>query len=99
MRKVMTCGSLHSLTRNREQRLCTCVAGRVDDVELEEPALGAGVRYAGDLGQNGDSAFFLQLVAIHQALADPVARAERVSLVEHGVDERGLAVVNVRDNG
>jgi hypothetical protein len=75
------------------------VARRVDDVELEETALGANVGYARDFGQNGDSAFLFKVVAVHQALADSVAGAERVALVQHGVDERGLAVVYVRDDG
>jgi hypothetical protein len=75
------------------------VAGRVYDVELEEAALGANVGYARDFGQNGDAAFFFKVVAVHQALADSVAGAERVALVQHGVDQRGLAVVHVRDDG
>jgi hypothetical protein len=75
------------------------MAGCVDDVELQESALRARVRNARDFGQDGDSALLLQLVAVHQALADAVARTERVALVEHGIDECGLAVVDVRDDG
>ena len=75
------------------------MAGRVDDVELEQPALGTGVGYTRNLGQNGNTALFLQVVAVHKALGDTVTGTERVALVQHGVDERGLAVVYVRDDG
>jgi hypothetical protein len=75
------------------------VAGRVDDVELEQPALGTGVGYTRNLGQNGNTALFLQVVAVHKALGDTVTGTERVALVQHGVDERGLAVVDVGDDG
>jgi hypothetical protein len=77
----------------------TCVPRRVDDVELQQPALGAGVGYTRDLRQYGNTALLLKIVAVHQTLADAVPGAERVALVQHGVDERRLAVIDVGDDG
>ncbi len=70
------------------------VAGRVDDVDLD-----AVVADAGGLGQDGDAALALQVVGVHDAVADVLVGAENAALVEHGVDQRGLAVVDVRDDG
>ena len=69
------------------------VAGRVDDVDL-----GAVKAHAGDLGENGDAALAFQIVRIHDALGDLFVGAENAALAEHGVDQRGLAVVDVRND-
>ena len=70
------------------------VAGRIDDVDLD-----AVVADAGGLGENGDAALALQVVRVHDALGDFFVGAENAALPEHGVDQRGLAVVDVRDDG
>ena len=70
------------------------VAGRVDDVDLHVVIKDGGV-----LGQNGDAALALQFVGIHHALDVVLVGAERAALLQHGVDQRGLAVVDVRDDG
>ena len=70
------------------------VAGRVDDVDF-----GAVKTHAGDLGENGDAALALQIVGIHHAFGDFFVGAENAALPEHGVDQRGLAVVDVRNDG
>ena len=53
----------------------------------------------GVLRENGDAALALELVAVHRALGDALVRAERAALVQHRVDERGLAVIDVGDDG
>ncbi len=51
------------------------------------------------LRENRDAALFFKVVGIHNALDDGFIGAERAGLAQHGVDQRGLAVVNVRDDG
>ena len=70
------------------------VAGRVDDVDLH-----AVVVHAGGLGENGDAALSLQLVGVHHALHRMLVGAEQAALREHGVHQRGFAVIDVRDDG
>src|SRR6185437_1909467 len=70
------------------------VAGGVDDVDLGVLVMDRRV-----LGQDGDAALFLELVRVHDALDDGLIAAEGAGLAEHGVDEGGLAVVDVSDDG
>ena len=53
----------------------------------------------GVLGQDGDAALALEVVAVHRALGDALVGAERAALVQQRVDQRGLAVVDVGDDG
>ena len=69
------------------------VTRRVDDVDE-----GVAVVDGGVLGEDGDAALALQVRVVHRTLGDPLVRAEDAALVEHGVDERRLAVVDVRDD-
>src|SRR5580693_7184520 len=70
------------------------VAGGVDDID-------AGVLpdQRGRLGQDGDAPFALQIVGIERALGHPLVLAERAGLLQQAVDQGGLAVVDVGDNG
>src|SRR5271157_4645229 len=70
------------------------VAGRIDDVDLD-----AVVTDAGDLGEDGDAALAFQFVGIHDAFHVLLVLAEDAALVEHGVHQRGLAMVHVGDDG
>ena len=70
------------------------MAGRVDDVDLD-----AVIAHAGGLGQNGDAALALQFVGIHHALDIVLVFAEDAALIQHGVHQRGLAVIDVRNDG
>ena len=70
------------------------VARRVDDVDLVALVLEGGV-----LGKNGDAALPFQVVGVHHPLADVLVVAEHARLPEHGVDQRGLAVVDMGDDG
>ena len=70
------------------------VAGRVDDVDAH---VLPGDR--GGLGHDGDAALFFEIVGIHHALGDALVFAEGARLLEQAVDERGLAMVDVGDDG
>ena len=70
------------------------VAGGVDDVDLGVLVVDRRV-----LGQDGDAAFLFELVRVHDALDDGLVAAEGAGLAEHGIDQGGLAVVDVGDDG
>ena len=70
------------------------VAGRVDDVDARAAVLDRAV-----LGEDGDAALALDVVAVHDPLADVLVRGERAGLLQQAVDQRGLAVVDVGDDG
>ena len=53
----------------------------------------------GVLGQNGDATLFFQIVAVHHPFDDMLVRGEGAGLLQQLVHQRGLAVVNVGDNG
>ena len=53
---------------------------------------------AGALGEDGDPALFLEVVRIHRPLLDALVVAEGARLAEELVDERRLAVIDVRDD-
>jgi small GTP-binding protein len=69
------------------------VPGRVDDVQL--PAADPDRRV---LGQDRDPLLALEVHRVHHALGDLLVLAERAGLPEQRVDERRLAVVDVRDD-
>ena len=70
------------------------VARRVDDVEPD-----AGVVDRRLLGEDRDALLALEVARIHDAVDDGLVRAEGAGLAQHRVDQRGLAVVDVRDDG
>ena len=70
------------------------VAGGVDDVDLY-----ARVGDGGVLGQDGDAALALQIVGVEDQAARGGGVAEDVRLLEQPIDEGGLAVVDVGDDG
>ena len=70
------------------------VAGRVDDVDAVVLPLHSRV-----LGQDGNAAFAFQVIGIHDAFDVFAAVSERAGLAQQLVDEGGLAVVDVRDDG
>ena len=70
------------------------VARGVDDVDLNT-LVGAGAV----LCQNSDAALTLDIAAVHHALGHGLIVAESAALTQHGIHQRGLAVVNVSDNG
>ena len=70
------------------------MARGVDDIDLD-----ALVVYRGVLSQNGNAALTLDVAGVHDALLYHLIFAESTSLLEHLVNQSGLAVVNVRDDG
>ena len=69
------------------------VPGRVDDVDLRVAELDRRV-----LGEDRDPLLALEVGRVHDPLADVLVLPERAGLPEHRVDERRLAVVDVRDD-
>ena len=51
------------------------------------------------LRQDGDAALALEVVGIQRALGDALVVAKRARLLQQPVDQRGLAVVDVGDDG
>ena len=74
------------------------VARRVDDVDARR-ILALTPFDRGALRQDGDPAFLFEVVRIHRALLDALVVAERPRLAEQLVDEGGLAMIDVRDDG
>jgi hypothetical protein len=67
--------------------------GRVDDVDAD-----ALPRDGRVLREDRDAAFALERKRVHHAVGDLLVRAEDTRLAQHGVDERRLSVVDVRDD-
>ena len=70
------------------------MARGIDDVDL-----GVAVADGGVLGKDGDAALALKVVGVHDAVDDLLIFAVDAALLEHLVDQRGLAVVNVGNDG
>ena len=70
------------------------VAGRVHDVDLQ-----AAVANGRVLREDRDALLALQVHGVHDADVHVLVLAERPGLPEHGVHERGLAVVDVSHDG
>ena len=73
------------------------VARSVDHVNRDGLALGRRpvVGDSGVLGEDGDALFALQVTRVHHPVLKVVVLGKGVGLLEHGVDQGGLAVVNV----
>ena len=69
------------------------VAGRVDDIDEDVVVVDGRV-----LRQDRDAALALEVGVVHRALGDALVRAENAALVEQGIDERRLAVIDVGDD-
>jgi hypothetical protein len=69
------------------------VPRRVDDVELH-----VAVAHGSVLGEDRDPALALLVHRVHHAVGDLLVRAEHAGVAQHGVHERRLAVVDVRDD-
>jgi hypothetical protein len=70
------------------------VARGVDDVDLRFlPPNGSVLR------EDGDTALTLERVRVHDALGDDLVGLESSRLTQHLIDEGGLPMVDVRDDG
>ena len=80
------------------------VAGGVDDIDRDGSTIAvlgrmnAFVRHRRVLGENGDAFFALEVVRVHGALFEMSVLRKGVRLAEHGIDQGGLAVVDVGDD-
>jgi hypothetical protein len=70
------------------------VAGRIDDVDVRSAVLDRAV-----LGEDRDPSLALEVVAVHDALGHVLVRGERARLAQELVDQGGLAVVDMGDDG
>ena len=70
------------------------VAGGVDDVDA-----GLLPHQRSDLGEDGDATLAFEVARIHRPLLDPLVVAEGAGLTEQHVDESGLAMIDVGNNG
>ncbi len=74
------------------------VAGGIDDVDGELLAVSHGVIHGSVLGQDGDALFALQVHGVHDAGVHVLVLPEGTGLPQHGVNQGGLAVVDVGDD-
>ena len=70
------------------------VAGRIDDVDLD-----SAIPDRRRLGQDRDALLAFQGVGIHDQLAHVLVGGEDVGLLQEGIDQRGLAVIDVGNDG
>ena len=71
-----------------------CVSRRIDDVDFD-----AVVDDAGVLRPDGNAPLSFLVHGIHNALAHVIDLPMHVRLAKDGIDQRGLAVVYVGDDG
>ena len=69
------------------------VAGRVDHVDVDALVVEGGV-----LGVDRDAALALEVFRVHHALGGRVLRRQRAGLAQQAVEQRRLAVIDVRDD-
>ena len=74
------------------------VTGRVNDVDGDSRTIRQPVPYGGVLGEDGDAFFPLQVHRVQHPFLDSLTGTKRPGLPEHRVDQRRLAVVDVRDD-
>ncbi len=70
------------------------MAGGIDDVDVVILPLEGGV-----LGADGDALLALEVHGVHDALLDLLIGPEGARLAQELIDERGLAVIDVGDDG
>src|SRR5699024_5335828 len=75
------------------------VAGGVDDVDHRDRTVRVVPVHRGVLGQDGDALLPLQVAGVHHPVYRLGTFGEGAGLPEHRVDQGGLAVVDVGDDG
>ncbi len=77
------------------------VARGVDDVDDDRFVAGGGsvVEHRGVLREDRDPLLPLEVAGVHHAIGEVTVLVEHTGLPEHGVDQGGLAVVDVRNDG
>jgi hypothetical protein len=69
------------------------VARGIDQIDLDAPPFDGG-----SFGQNGDTAFTLLVVGIHDPLHQVLVRSKSSGLTQQFIHQGGFAMVDVRDN-
>ena len=69
------------------------MAGSVHNIDLRAPI---GKRRI--FRQDGDAALALQFVLVHHATRHILVLTEDAALMQHGIDQRGFSVINVRND-
>lgn len=75
------------------------VTGGVDDVDDRDTAVAVMLVNGGVLREDGDALLAFEVAGVHDAIDQFGALLECPRLAQHGVDESGLAVVDVCDDG
>ena len=70
------------------------MAGGVNDIDLHITPTHCCI-----LGHDRDALLALQVIGVHDAVNDLLILAIHASLLQHVIDEGGLAMVNVSDDG
>ena len=74
------------------------MAGGVDHVDDDLGAVGLTTMHRGVLRENGDALLAFEVSGVHHAVDELGTLTEHSGLAEHRVDQRGLAMVDVRDD-
>src|SRR5579883_2119940 len=85
--------ALHHLQHALDLAAEIRVAGRIDDVQLDVAVVDRRI-----LREDGDAALALERIRIHHASLDALPLTENAALTQHLIDERGLAVIDVRND-
>ncbi len=85
--------SIHHAKNSLDLTAEVGVTRRVDDVDLRAPPSHRSV-----LGENRNAALTLEWIRVEHALHDDLIFSERACLAEHLVYQRGLTVIDVRDD-
>ncbi len=75
------------------------VAGGVDHVDDDLGAVGLTTVHGGVLREDRDALLALEVTGVHDAVDELGALREGARLPQHGVDQGGFPVVDVRDDG
>ena len=70
------------------------MAWRVDDIDPDSPIGDGGI-----LGQNRDATLSLQRIGVHDQRAHLLVGREDLTLHQQGIDQSGLAVIDVSYDG
>src|SRR5689334_20539165 len=81
--------SIDHLERTLNLAAEVAVTGSVDNVDLH-----IAIEDRRVLGKDSNTAFAFQFVRVHHSFSNNLVRAKCSTLPKHGVDERGLAVIN-----
>lgn len=71
----------------------------VYDIDYGDGSIRVMAVHGGVLGQDGDALLPLQIARVHHPFLQLTAFTQRPGLPQHGVNQGGLAVVDVRDDG